>query len=69
MTKISPASIVKLASNTPIVHSVRARMSCLLAPWRTSSSASSGRSPYTLKTWSMTICFATLWFSFDCANG
>jgi hypothetical protein len=32
MTKISPASMVNVASNTPMVHAVLARMSCLLAP-------------------------------------
>ncbi|MNT12176.1 hypothetical protein D3C72_1470960 [compost metagenome] len=32
MTKISPASMVKVASKTPMVQSVLARMSCLLAP-------------------------------------
>jgi hypothetical protein len=28
-----------------------------------------GLSPNTLKTWSIMICFATLWFSFDLTNG
>ena len=47
MTKISPASMVKLASNTPIVQSVLARISCLLAPSWTSLSAASSPNSFT----------------------
>ena len=59
-TKISPASMVKVASNTPIELPVRSRISCLLQPWRTSSSACCGASPKILNTWSMVIFLATL---------
>lgn len=60
MTKISPASIVKLASKTPIELFDRARISCLLQPWRTSSSAACGCSPRMLKALLMEICLANV---------
>ncbi len=59
MTKTSPASMVKWASNTPMDWPVRCRMSCFDSPCCTRSSAACGWSPKTLNTCSMRICLAT----------
>ena len=65
ITKISPASMVKLASNTPIDWPVCSTISVLERPSRASAKACCGLSPKTLKTFSMWMVLAMhfLWLT------